>query len=295
VHRPRCTGLPGLIEPGDEILMPDPSYPCNRQFVSAAEGKAVLIAHHRARPLPAQREQVEAAWGPRTRGVLLASPSNPTGTSIHPDMLRATFTRWCNAWRHHAGGRNLPGPELRRRQYGQTALALDDNIISINSFSKYFNMTGWRLGWMVVPENWCPSLSGWRKTCSSAPAPLPNMRRWRVLSPKAWPLYEAAPQRIQGPARLLFLPQLNAMGLTVPVMPDGAFYAWADCSAACAKLGIQGQLGLCLCGHEQGPCGHHTGARLWQLQKPTLCALFHRQLHGAPAGSRSPLRLRALA
>ena len=77
-----------LIEAGDEILMPDPSYPCNRHFVSAAEGTAVLIPTTAQERFQLSADKVQAAWGPKTRGVLLASPSNPTGTSIHPDELR---------------------------------------------------------------------------------------------------------------------------------------------------------------------------------------------------------------
>jgi aspartate/methionine/tyrosine aminotransferase len=141
-----------LIEAGDEILMPDPSYPCNRHFVSAAEGSAVLIATSAAERFQLTAAKVAAAWGARTRGVLLASPSNPTGTSIAFDELR----------RIHETVRSRGGITLvdeiylglsHEAQFGQTALTLDDQIISINSFSKYFNMTGWRLGWLVVPRN----------------------------------------------------------------------------------------------------------------------------------------------
>ena len=77
-----------LIDAGDEILMPDPSYPCNRHFVSAAEGAAVLIPTTAAERFQLSADKVAAAWGPKTRGVLLAAPSNPTGTSIHPEELR---------------------------------------------------------------------------------------------------------------------------------------------------------------------------------------------------------------
>jgi aspartate/methionine/tyrosine aminotransferase len=77
-----------LIDEGDEVLMPDPSYPCNRHFVSAAEGKPVLIPSSAAERFQLSAAKVEAAWGERTRGVMLASPSNPTGTSIAPDELR---------------------------------------------------------------------------------------------------------------------------------------------------------------------------------------------------------------
>ena len=77
-----------LIDAGDEVLMPDPSYPCNRHFVSAAEGTSVLLPTTAEQRFQLSAAQVQAAWGPRTRGVLLASPSNPTGTSIHPDEMR---------------------------------------------------------------------------------------------------------------------------------------------------------------------------------------------------------------
>lgn len=84
-----------LIERGDEILMPDPSYPCNRHFVSAAEGRAVLVPTTAAERYQLSSDKVQAAWTDKTRGVLLASPSNPTGTSIAPPNC-AAFTRWCS-------------------------------------------------------------------------------------------------------------------------------------------------------------------------------------------------------
>ena len=77
-----------LINPGDEVLLPDPSYPCNRHFVSAADGIARLIPTSAADRFQLTAEHVQAAWNASTRGVLLASPSNPTGTSIHPHILR---------------------------------------------------------------------------------------------------------------------------------------------------------------------------------------------------------------
>ncbi len=79
-----------LLDPGDEILMPDPSYPCNRQFVSAADGRAVLVPTTAAERYQLTAASVRANWGDKTRGVLLASPSNPTGTSIHPTNCGAS-------------------------------------------------------------------------------------------------------------------------------------------------------------------------------------------------------------
>jgi len=226
-----------LIESGDEILMPDPSYPCNRHFVSAAEGKAVLIPTTAAERFQLSAAKVEAAWGPRTRGVLLASPSNPTGTSIHPDELR----------RIHQVVQARGGITLideiylalsHDAQFGQTALALDDQIISINSFSKYFNMTGWRLGWMVVPEVLVPVVERLAQNLFICPSTIAQHAALACFEDASIALYEQ--RRAEFKARRdYFIPALNALGLHVPVMPDGAFYAWADCSELCQKLGIK--------------------------------------------------------
>jgi len=226
-----------LIEPGDEILMPDPSYPCNQHFVSAAEGKAILVPTAAEDRFQLSAEQVQNAWGPRTRGVLLASPSNPTGTSIHPDTLRDIH----HVVQAHGGVTLVDEIYLGlsfEAQYGQTALALDDHIISINSFSKYFNMTGWRLGWMVVPERLVNVIERLAQNLFICPSTIAQHAALACFEPQSLALYEQRRQEFKA-RRDYFLPQLNAMGLTVPVMPDGAFYAWADCSAVCAKLGIK--------------------------------------------------------
>ena len=226
-----------LIEAGDEILMPDPSYPCNRHFVSAAEGRAVLVPTTAAERFQLSADKVQAAWGPRTRGVLLASPSNPTGTSIHPEELR----------RIHEVVKSRGGITLVDEiylalsfdaQFGQTALAIDDHIISINSFSKYFNMTGWRLGWMVVPDVLVPVIERLAQNLFICPSTIAQHAALACFEPESIALYEQ--RRTEFKARRdYFIPELNAMGLTVPVMPDGAFYAWSDCSVACAKLGVK--------------------------------------------------------
>jgi aspartate/methionine/tyrosine aminotransferase len=225
-----------LIDAGDEILMPDPSYPCNRQFVSAADGTPVLIPTSAAERFQLSAAKVEAAWGSKTRGVLLASPSNPTGTSIHPDELRRI---------HEVVSRNN-GITLVDEIYlglsydatfGRTALALDDQVISINSFSKYFNMTGWRLGWMVVPDALVPAIERLAQNLFICPSTIAQHAALACFEAESIAEYER--RRAEFKARRdFFIPALNAMGLEVPVMPDGAFYAWADCRQACAKLGV---------------------------------------------------------
>jgi aspartate/methionine/tyrosine aminotransferase len=227
-----------LINDGDEVLMPDPSYPCNRHFVSAAGGKAVLLPTTAAERFQLSADKVQAAWGPRTRGVLLASPSNPTGTSIHPDQMRHIHQVV-----QARGGITLVDeiylPLSFDAQFGQTALALDDNVISLNSFSKYFNMTGWRLGWMVVPEKLVPVLERLAQNLFICPSSIAQHAALACFDPDSIAVYEQRRQEFKA-RRDYFIPALKALGLNVPVVPDGAFYAWADCTAACAKLGVSG-------------------------------------------------------
>lgn len=231
-----------LIEAGDEVLMPDPSYPCNRQFVSAADGTAVLIPTTAAERFQLSADKVAEAWNDKTRGVLLASPSNPTGTSIAPDELRRIHEVVSQR-----GGITLIDEIYlglsHDEQYSHTALALDDQIISINSFSKYFNMTGWRLGWMVVPEKLVPVIERLAQNLFICPSTISQYAALACFEAESLREYER--RRAEFKARRdYFIPALNALGLTIPVMPDGAFYAWADCTKACEKLGVNGSWDL---------------------------------------------------
>ena len=226
-----------LVERGDEVLLPDPTYPCNRHFVSAADGVPVLL------PAPAdERYQLSAhsvrdAWTERTRGVLLASPSNPTGTSIDPDEMGRIV-----ATVRERGGFTLVdeiylGLSFDER-FGHSALmhehGHDDSVISINSFSKYFCMTGWRLGWLVLPDSLVPAVEKLAQNlyiCASTVAQHAALACFEAES-----IAEYERRRNEFRARRDFLvPALGELGLPVPVMPDGAFYAWADCSAHSAN------------------------------------------------------------
>ncbi|MBA2963481.1 MULTISPECIES: pyridoxal phosphate-dependent aminotransferase [Ramlibacter] len=227
-----------LIEAGDEVLMPDPSYPCNRHFVSAAEGTAVLVPTTAADRFQLSAAQVETHWGPRTRGVLLASPSNPTGTSIDPQELR----RILDVVRARGGIAITDEIYLglsHDDRYGQSALALDDQVISINSFSKYFNMTGWRLGWMVMPEELVPVVERLAQNLFICASTVAQHAALACFEPDSIAEYERRRAAFKE-RRDWFIPALESVGLPVPVMPDGAFYAWADCSAWCDRLGLPG-------------------------------------------------------
>ncbi len=218
-----------LVERGDEVLMPDPSYPCNRHFVAAADGVPVLLPSPPEHRFQLDAAGVEAAWTPHTRGVLLASPSNPTGTSIaHDEMARIA-----QAVRSRGGFTMVDEIYLGLsfdEAFGHSALAHGDDIISINSFSKYFSMTGWRLGWLVLPEALVAPVEKLAQNlyiCASSVAQHAALACFEADS-----LNEYERRRSEFKARRDYLvPALNQLGLSVPVMPDGAFYAWADCSA----------------------------------------------------------------
>jgi aspartate/methionine/tyrosine aminotransferase len=225
-----------LIEAGDEILMPDPSYPCNRHFVSAAEGRSVLLPTTAAERFQLSADKVAGAWNAQTRGVLLASPSNPTGTSIATEELRRIHEFVADQ-----GGITLVDEIYlglsHDASFGRSALALSDQIVSINSFSKYFNMTGWRLGWLVVPEALVPVVERIAQNLFICASTVAQHAALACFEADSLALYEQRRAEFRA-RRDFFVPALNALGLPVPVVPDGAFYAWADCSAACRKLGV---------------------------------------------------------
>jgi len=218
-----------LVDTGDEVLMPDPSYPCNRHFVAAADGVPVLLPSGPEQRFQLDAAGVEAAWTPRTRGVLLASPSNPTGTSIDPQEMGRIVV----SVRARGGFTMVDEIYLGLSyddRFGHSALAHGDDVISINSFSKYFSMTGWRLGWLVLPESLVPAIEKLAQNLFICASTIAQRAALACFEPDSIAEYERRRSEFKA-RRDLVVPALNAMGLTVPVLPDGAFYAWADCSA----------------------------------------------------------------
>ena len=169
--------------------------------------------------------------------------------------------------------------------FGHTGLALDDQVISINSFSKYFNMTGWRLGWMVVPEALVPVIERLAQNLFICPSAVAQHAALACFEPESLAEYER--RRAQFKARRdWFIPQLDAMGLTVPVAPDGAFYAWADCSRACERLGVKDSWDFAFEVMRRAHVAVTPGRDFGSAADPQVRPVFHRQLHGPVAGSR---------
>ena len=217
-----------LVDPGTEVLMPDPSYPCNRHFVAAFDGVAKMVPSGPAERFQLSDEMVRQNWGALTRGVLLASPSNPTGTSItHEELGKIVKTVRAR------NGFTIVDEIYQGLSYEAepfSALSLGDDIVVINSFSKYFNMTGWRLGWLVVPEQMVPAIEKLAQNLFICPSSIAQHAGVACFLPESLAIYEERKAEFRR-RRDYIVPALRELGFKVPVMPDGAFYVYADCSA----------------------------------------------------------------
>lgn len=217
-----------LIDPGTSVLMADPGYPCNRHFVHLVGGQAVNIPVGANTGYQLTAERVEQAWRDDTRAVMVASPSNPTGTLLSPDELGA-IQRAVRA----RGGILIVDEIYQGLVYGDdsaTALAIADDLLVINSFSKYFGMTGWRLGWMVAPE---PYVEAIERLAQNIFLSAPTMAQYAALAafePGTLAILEQRRQAFQE-RRDYLLPALRELGLVLGGTPQGAFYLYADCAA----------------------------------------------------------------
>ena len=220
-----------LLNPGDEVLMADPGYPCNRHFVRAMEGvpKTIPVGPEHAYQLAAG--DIATHWNDRSVAALVASPSNPTGTLIAPDELKRIHTEVSAR-----GGTLIVDEIYQGLTYGvapSTVLSLNENagkdVFVVNSFSKYFQMTGWRLGWLVVPPAYVREVEKLAQNLfisASTPAQHAALAAFR---PDTLAILEQ--RRAEFHARRDFLiPALAELDFRIPVVPQGAFYIYADSS-----------------------------------------------------------------
>jgi aspartate/methionine/tyrosine aminotransferase len=258
-----------LVDPGDEVLVGDPSYPCNRQFLSGFGADVRLVPTDARSRFQLDLAAVQRHWSARTRGLMIATPSNPTGTSVPTDELAAicAWARAREAWRIiDEIYLNLSDADATGHA-PQTVLAVDDEACVINSFSKYFGMTGWRLGWAVVPEALVPAMERLAQNyyiCAPTPA---QMAALACFTPASIAECEARRQELAA-RRALVLQGLAGMGLHVPVPPDGAFYVYIDVSSTgldamhfCERALQEAHVALTP-GHDFGQCGAATHVRL---------------------------------
>lgn len=216
-----------LVNPGEQVLMADPGYPCNRHFARLLEAEAVPV------PVTAETDYqltpalLEQHWTARTTAALLASPSNPTGTVVTAENLaRMQATAMAQ------GGRLIVDEIYHGLIYDgvdETALALSDELFVINSFSKYFCMTGWRLGWLVAPSDYVREAD---KLAQNIFLAAPTVSQYAALAAFTPATREALSRQRQAfrQRRDFLLPALRELGFDIPVTPAGAFYLYANCS-----------------------------------------------------------------
>lgn len=216
--------LATMLDPGDEVLLADPGYPCNRNFGRLLDARPVGIPVDSASNYQPTPEQVASHWTSRTRTLLLASPSNPTGTLLSlPEIvaLRAQTSA--------LGGHLIVDEIYHGLTYGtdaETALGVADDVFVINSFSKYFGMTGWRLGWLVVPESFLRPVEKLAQNLYIAPSTPAQHAALASFRPETIAILEERRRAFQA-RRDVLLPGLRQLGFEIRSEPRGAFYLYA--------------------------------------------------------------------
>jgi aspartate/methionine/tyrosine aminotransferase len=216
-----------LVNSGDQVLLTDPGYPCNRNFVHLLNGEPVAIPVDAASGYQPAPQQVSEYWTARTRALLVASPSNPTGTLLDENTLREY-----HAITGQNGGSLIVDEIYHGLTYGdpaQTALAISDDIFVINSFSKYFGMTGWRLGWLIAPREVVPDIDKLAQNLFLAAPTLAQHAALRAFDDEVIAILEARRDEFRR-RRDYLMPALRDLGFEIPVSPAGAFYLYANCS-----------------------------------------------------------------
>ena len=215
-----------LTGPGDEVLMADPGYPCNRHFARFCEARAVNVPVDASSGFQLTLDLIERHATSATRAVLIASPSNPTGTAIAPAEL-ARIHDWCAA---HGIALIVDEIYLALTYDGiEHSAARWDDVFVVNSFSKFFLMTGWRLGWLLAPAWAMPALERLAQNLFLA-APTPAQHAaLAAFAPTTLNILESCKAELRA-RRDFLLPALRERGFVIPVAPQGAFYLYADCS-----------------------------------------------------------------
>lgn len=215
-----------LINPGQQVLMTDPGYPCNKNFVELVSGVPVCVGVYADTNYQFNADLIDRNWGECTRAAMVASPSNPTGTLIAKEEMSRIYDVV------KGRGALIVDEIYQGLVYGPkayTALELGDELFVINSFSKYFGMTGWRLGWVVAPEYYVESMDTLAQNIFLSCTSISQYAALEAFSPSCIEVLEK--RRLEFKKRRDFLlPALREIGFEFPVEPEGAFYLYADSS-----------------------------------------------------------------
>jgi aspartate/methionine/tyrosine aminotransferase len=220
--------LSALVDTGDNVLLTDPGYPCNRNMISLLGADSTMVPVGADTQYQMQASHISEYWNDQSVAAMIASPSNPTGTMIGQQQLIQLIEAVANAGGHLIVDEIYQGLVYTGDE--RTALANSSDLFVINSFSKYFGMTGWRLGWMVVPDEYVDAVDRVAQNLFLAASTIAQYAALAAFEPGTLEIMDRRVSMFRE-RRDYLLPVLEEMGFRVPVEPAGAFYIYADCSA----------------------------------------------------------------
>ena len=215
-----------LLDAGENVLQADPGYPCNKNIAEVLAARAISIPVDSSTCYQLNAEHIDKHWNKKTRTVIVASPSNPTGTLLSKNQLKTLCQRV-----KQKNGRLIVDEIYQGLVYDTvdaTALEISDECFVINSFSKYFGMTGWRLGWMVVPDDYVNAVDRVAQNIFLAPPTISQYAALTALKESTLHILDERKDEFKR-RRDFLLPALKNIGFTVATKPQGAFYIYADC------------------------------------------------------------------
>lgn len=223
-----------LVDPGKHWLMADPGYPCNRHFLRLIEASAQLVPVGADVNYQLTPALIDRHWNEDSVGALVASPANPTGTVLSKselvglsEVIRANNGHLVVDEIYHGLSYGMDAPSV---------LEVNDQAFVLNSFSKYFGMTGWRLGWLVAPEEAVPELEKLAQNLYISASSIAQYAALACFQPESTAIFEERRQAF-AQRRDFLLPALRQLGFKIEVEPQGAFYLYADISRFCEQGG----------------------------------------------------------
>ncbi len=216
-----------LINPGEEVLLADPSYPCNRHFIRLVEGLITTINVDEKTDYQLSEKLIADHWSTRTKAVMIATPSNPTGTVLNQHEMRRIARQVAARYAYLIVDEIYHGVEYGEDKL-QTAFGINNNIFVVNSFSKYYGMTGWRLGWMLAPKPFVSAIDKLAQNIFLAPSTPAQYAALAAFSDETQDIlqHRAGEFRLR---RDYLLAAITKLGFEVKIKPEGAFYIYANC------------------------------------------------------------------
>lgn len=221
-----------LISQGDAVMLADPGYPCNQNFVRFVDGEVQAIAVDEFSQYQLTAEIIAKNWQHNTKAVLIASPANPTGTIVAEDEMIKIIDLLREKQAYLIVDEIYQGLVYDSEPYCalESGEESDNNhVIIVNSFSKYFQMTGWRIGWCIVPLHLVESCDRLSQNIFLATPTLSQKAALAAFLPETLKILEQRRQIFKQRRDFLYLKLLD-LGFKIPVKPQGAFYIYCDCS-----------------------------------------------------------------